>query len=89
MNALRLPKLSPGSVREAATEHGLPLNQVSLIGILDLESGRKALLRMPDGRYRSVVTGDTIDGWRVSMIGIDAMRVTRSGQDQTLLLVSR
>jgi hypothetical protein len=80
---------APATVRAAATDRGLPLDKTALIGILNLDSGRKALLRMPDGRYRSVVVGDVLDGWRVSAIGVDAMRVTRSGQDLTLLLVSR
>ncbi len=87
--SISLPKISPKSVQEAATEQGLPLDQVTLIGILDLESGRRALLRLPNGRYRSVVVGDVLDGWRISLIGLDALRVTRSGQDRTLLLVSR
>jgi hypothetical protein len=77
------------SIQEAATEHGLPLDRASLIGILNLDTGRKALLRLPNGRYRSVVVGDVLDGWRVSLIGTDAMRITRSGQDHTLLLVNR
>ncbi len=87
--SIALPKISPQSVQEAATDQGLPLDKVTLIGILDLESGRRALLRLPNGRYRSVVLGDVLDGWRVSLIGRDAMRVTRSGEDRTLLLVSR
>jgi len=47
------------------------------------------LLRLPNGRYRSVIVGDVLDGWRVSMIGADAMRITRSGEDRTFLLVTR
>jgi hypothetical protein len=77
------------SIRTAATEQGLPLEETALIGILNLDAGRKALLRLPNGRYRSVVLGDVIDGWKVSIIGTDAMRVTRSGKDRTLLLVNR
>jgi hypothetical protein len=47
------------------------------------------LLRFANGRYRSVAVGDELDGWRVSIIGTDAMRVTRAGADRTLLLVNR
>jgi hypothetical protein len=60
-----------------------------LIGILNLDTGRKALLRLPNGRYRSVIVGDELDGWRVSIIGPDVLRVTRGGEDRTLLLVTR
>ena len=77
------------SIRAAATEQGLPLDRTALIGILNLDSGRKALLRLPNGRYQAVIVGDVLDGWRVSMIGVDAMRITRSGEDHTLLLVNR
>jgi len=76
-------------VRNAATDQGLPLDQTALIGVLNLDGGRKALLRMPDGRYKSVVVGDEVDGWRVSAIGVDAMKFSKSGQDRTLQLVNR
>jgi hypothetical protein len=77
------------SIREAATEQGLPLDRTALIGILNLDTGRKALLRLPDGRYQSMIVGDVLDGWRVSLIGVDAMRFSRAGEDRTLLLVNR
>lgn len=91
-SATALPKITGAtkpSIRAAATERGLPLEHATLIGVLNLDSGRKALLRLPDGRYRAVLVGDVIGGWRVSMIGTDAMRVTRDGEDRTLLLVNR
>lgn len=77
------------SLPAAAAELGLPLDHAALIGILNLESGRKALLRLPGGDYRALRVGDVIEGWRVSAIGLDAMRVSRGGEDRTLLLVSR
>ena len=77
------------SIRATVTEPGLPLDRTALIGILDLGTGRKALLRLPNGHYRSVIVGDVLDDWRVSMIGADAMRITRSGEDRTFLLVNR
>ena len=76
-------------IRATATEPGRPLTHTALISILNLDTGRKALLRLPNGRYRSVIVGDVLDGWRVSMIGADAMRITRSGEDRTLPLVTR
>ncbi len=87
-----LPKLTApvaGSVRSAATEPGLPLGQTALIGVVHVDGSSKALLRLPDGRYRSVVVGDVIEGWRVSTIGADAMRISRSGEVRTLALISR
>ena len=82
-------RTTPGSVGSAATDQGLPLDRTALIGILNLDGNRRALLRMPDGRYRSVVVGDVLEGWKVSAIGVDAMRISKGGQDRTLPLVSR
>ncbi len=70
-------------------EGGLPLDRTTLIGILNLDTGHKALLRLPNGRYRTVIVGDVLNGWRVSMIGTDAMHLTRDNKDMTLLLVNR
>ncbi len=87
-----LPKITPavpGTVRATATEPGIPLNQTSLVGIVHVDGASKALVRLPDGRYRSVVVGDVIEGWRISGIGTDAMRMSRSGEERTLMLVSR
>ncbi|MHA1530328.1 MAG: hypothetical protein ACTSVG_15005 [Alphaproteobacteria bacterium] len=81
-----LPKTRPAG---PAIGPGLPLDRTALIGILNLDSSRKALLRLPNGRYRSVIVGDVLDGWQVSMIGVDAMRITRSGKDRTFSLVTR
>ncbi|MEL6478081.1 MAG: hypothetical protein AAFR17_12215 [Pseudomonadota bacterium] len=80
---------STRSVRRAATEEGLPLDRTSLIGIINVNSGREALVRLPNGRFRRVGRGDVLDGWRVSLIGRDAMRLSRSGKNHTLLLVGR
>ena len=82
-------KPSPSSIRSAANERGLVLDETSLIGVIDANSGRRALVRLPDGDFRKVSRGDVLEGWRVSSITREAMRLTRQGQNRTLLLVSR
>lgn len=79
----------PTSVRSAARERGLDLASTNLIGVIDANSGRRALVRMPDGKFLKVARGDVLDGWRVNSITREAMRLTRAGQNRTLLLVSR
>ena len=79
----------PSSVRKAAAERGLELRETSLIGVLQGPSGRQALIRKENGGYVRVSRGDTIDGWRVTSIGRDTLRLSRRGQSRTLLLVSR
>ncbi len=83
---LRGPRRSVGL---AARARGLPLDRTALIGILQLETGRSALVRLPDGAVRRLSRGDDVGGWRVSLIGRDAVRLERSGQSRTLLLVGR
>lgn len=78
-----------GAPRPAVTEPGVPIDRTMLVGILGFENGRKALLRLPNGDYRYVIVGDVLDGWRISMIGVDAMRITRNGEERTLLLINR
>jgi hypothetical protein len=90
--AISLPATAGAAGSEATaklTTKGLPLDRAVLIGIMNLNTGRTALLRLPDGSFHSVVVGDVMDGWRVSAIGVDAMRVSKDGQDRTLLLVNR
>ncbi|MDT8344144.1 MAG: amidophosphoribosyltransferase, partial [Thermohalobaculum sp.] len=61
----------------------------ALIGILNLETGRQALLRLPNGRYERLAVGDTIEGWKVRGIDTDAMRLVRGAEERTLPLIGR
>lgn len=83
----RVLRPSRGAVVDVATETGLVLDRTSLVGIVSLQSERQALVRLPNGRFRRVATGDDVEGWVVSRIGADAMRLSRGGQDRVLLLV--
>ncbi|HET7410139.1 MAG TPA: hypothetical protein VFJ13_08045 [Paracoccaceae bacterium] len=80
---------SPANIRQAAIRRGLELDNTSLIGVLDARSGRQALLRTPAGDFLKVARGDTVEGWRVSAIDRDAVRLTRGGRNRTLLLMLR
>ena len=51
---------------------------------------RLAQLQITDhGRYERLAVGDTLQGWKGNMIGNDAVRLSRNGEDRTLLLVNR
>jgi len=78
---------APGDVQAVATQTGLAIDKTSLIGIIQLDSARQALLRLPGGEVRRVAKGDLLEGWRVSLIGRAALRLTREGETLTLLLV--
>ena len=80
---------APKPVARSADDVGLPLARVALIGIIHLQDGRRALLRLPDGSFRRVGRGDALDGWKVRLIGRDAVRLEQAGETRTLLLVGR
>jgi hypothetical protein len=80
---------APPPVGSAAAQGSLSLDATSLIGVIDANTGREALLRTPSGDFLKVHRGDEVAGWRVNAIGQDAMRLTRGGESRTLLLVTR
>lgn len=76
---------SPNSVaRQATVKNAISLRKVSLIGVFGTPSNRRALVRMPNGRYKKVKVGDRIDGGRVVAIGDSELRYQKSGRNQTL-----
>lgn len=79
----------PSPARRAVVAPSLQPDSAALIGVLNLDSGREALLRLPDGGFRTVRVGEVLDGWQVSAIGPDAMQIRRGSETRTLLLVSR
>ncbi|MEM7240152.1 MAG: hypothetical protein AAF501_20305, partial [Pseudomonadota bacterium] len=64
-------------------------DRTSLIGIINVGTNREALLRLPNGRFRRIGQGDTLDGWKVNLIGRDAVRLQQGAKEHTLILVSR
>jgi hypothetical protein len=73
----------------AARDGELGLDHAALIGVLQTDGGRAALVRLPDGSIRRLGRGDLLMGWRVTLIGRDALRLERGGQTRTLLFVGR
>ena len=87
--SIRISNRAPRRVRSAAAEHGLALHETNLIGIIDANTGRQALLRLSGGDYLKVRRGDQVEGWRVSTISAESVRLTRNGKRRILLLVSQ
>lgn len=86
VQAVRPPPPPAGaSVAQAATiRNGLRLNQVNLVGVYGSSSSRRALVRMPGGRFVMVTVGDRLDGGRVAAISADSLVYTKSGRNVTL-----
>jgi hypothetical protein len=74
--------------REATIENAMRLNQVNLIGVYGTPSDRRALVRLPSGRFVRVKVGDRVDGGRVAAIGDTSLRYVKSGREHTLVLPS-
>ncbi|MEO1317578.1 MAG: hypothetical protein AAFW01_13480 [Pseudomonadota bacterium] len=79
----------PARVQRGATEGHLSLGEMTLIGVFELEDGRQALLRLPNGRYQRLGIGDQTEGWQVTAIGGESVRLSRQGDEKVLALVAR
>jgi len=78
-----------GSVASRATEpNKIRLNDVNLIGVYGSSSNRRALVRLPNGRFVKVRVGDRVDGGRVSAISLDALQYIKRGRSVTLNMPS-
>ena len=58
--------------------------QLNLIGIYGKPSDRRALVRLPNGRFQKVQVGDRIDGGRISAIGDEELRYQKGSRNIVL-----
>ncbi|PTX54121.1 hypothetical protein C8N43_2927 [Litoreibacter ponti] len=73
------------SVARAATDNNaISLGRVALVGVFGTSSNRRALVRMPNGRFKKVSVGDRVDGGRVAAIGEGQLKYTKGGRTLTL-----
>lgn len=76
---------SKASVAKAATESNvLAMRKLNLIGVYGSESSRRALVRLPNGRFKKVKVGDRVDGSQVTSISSDAIRLVKGGRNIVL-----
>lgn len=76
---------SSASVAKTATEANvLNLARLNLIGVYGGNSDRRALIRLPSGRFVKVEVGDRLDGGRVASISDDELRYVKGGRNITL-----
>lgn len=59
---------SASVARQATVENAIRLNRVNLVGVYGVASDRRALVRLPSGRYVKVKVGDRVDGGTVAQI---------------------
>ena len=81
--APRIPTAT--SVAKQATQRNvLRMRDINLIGVYGAPSSRRALVRLPNGRYRKVKVGDRLDGGKVSAIGDHELRYLKRGRNVVL-----
>jgi len=76
---------SSASVTRAATaENAINLRALNLIGVSGTSSQRRALVRLPSGRFVTVEVGDRLDGGQVAAIGESSLQYVKRGRTLTL-----
>ncbi|MGI3187067.1 hypothetical protein [Nioella aestuarii] len=76
---------SSASVTRAAAEDGsINLRNLNLIGISGASGARRALVRLPSGRFVRVEVGDRLDGGQVAAIGESSLQYVKRGRTITL-----
>lgn len=72
------PATAPRPPRRPADLGGM--RRARVIGVLETQTGRAALIRVPGGRILRVGEGSVLRGWRVTAIDADGVRLARRGQ---------
>ncbi|MGR3758578.1 hypothetical protein ACUXV3_00370 [Roseobacteraceae bacterium NS-SX3] len=79
----RIPS-SASVARQATLDNAINLRRLNLIGVYGTASDRRALVRLPSGRYQKVKVGDRIDGGRVIAIGESQLQYQKGSRNHTL-----
>ncbi|MBK5934389.1 hypothetical protein C8N32_11016 [Rhodovulum imhoffii] len=66
--------------QEATDANRINLRQLNLIGVYGPAANRRALLRLPNGRYKKVGVGDRVDGGRVAAISSSEIQYVKGGR---------
>ncbi len=83
----RLAIPSDASVaRQATIDDAIRLNKVNLVGVYGVPSDRRALVRLPSGRYVKVKVGDRVDGGTVAQIRDSELIYRKGGRNIALTM---
>lgn len=83
-----LPASSRTTVaRQATLKNAINLGEMNLIGVYGSAASRRALVRMPNGRYLKLRVGDRFDGGQVAAIGDSELRYVKNGRTLVLKIL--
>ncbi|MEL6570675.1 MAG: hypothetical protein AAFQ64_03395 [Pseudomonadota bacterium] len=72
--------------RAATVDNAIRLQDMNLIGVYGKPGSRRALVRMPNGRFVKVEVGSSLDGGRVTAINDSALNFVKRGRTYALQL---
>ncbi|MDI3337042.1 hypothetical protein QKW60_11520 [Defluviimonas aestuarii] len=73
--------------KQATIKNAINLSEISLIGIYGSSANRRALVRMPNGRYVKLKIGDRLDGGQVAAIGASELSYVKRGKTIVLKIL--
>ena len=76
---LNIPS-SASVARQATMEDAIRLNRLNLVGVYGAPGDRRALVRLPSGRYIKVKVGDRVDGGTVARITDDSLQYKKGSR---------
>lgn len=74
--------------KKSTLANAIDLGDINLIGVYGSSSNRRALVRMPNGRFLKVQVGDNFDGGQVAAIGDNELRYVKRGKTYALKMVN-
>lgn len=75
--------------KKATLANAIDLGDINLIGVYGSSGGRRALIRMPNGRYLKVKVGDRLDGGQVAAIGDGQLSYVKKGRTYVLKILNK
>lgn len=79
---------TPDHVADRATiRNTINTRKLILLGVVDTPAERRALVRLPSGRVRTVTVGDDLNGGRVTAIGIANLHYRKTNRTRVLTLL--
>lgn len=81
--APRIPS-SANVAREATIQDGIRFQQINLVGVYGSAADRRALVRLPSGRFVKLQVGDRLDGGQVAQIGPDSLVYRKGSRNLSL-----
>ncbi|MCY1125461.1 hypothetical protein OU426_01220 [Frigidibacter sp. RF13] len=75
--------------KKSTFANAIDLGDINLIGVYGSSAARRALVRLPSGRYVKVKVGDRLDGGQVAAIGDTELRYVKKGKTLVLRIMDK